>query len=159
LMALLIIFRQNHRLKLAHHAMVAQLRNVLRESGNEKNNATGNVVISPDFEKDLTHLMVVKKSYLDKNLSLNSLAGLLNTNQTYLSNYLNKRNNSTFNDYINEYRIKEACRLLFLPESQNFTIEALAGMSGFNSKSTFYSAFKKSTGMSPSDFRKTQKNS
>ena len=103
----------------------------------------------------LEELMLSKKPYLNKDLSLNQLAGLLNSNQTYVSLVLNQQHGLKFNDYVNEYRVKETCRLLKTGESATLSIEHLAERSGFNSLSTFYHAFHKFTGMSPARFAKT----
>jgi AraC-like DNA-binding protein len=62
----------------------------------------------------------------------------------------------TFHDLINTHRIEEAKKMILDPEL-NETIEGIAYLVGFNSKSTFHSAFKKFTGLTPSQFKETKK--
>ncbi|MEI7663571.1 MAG: AraC family transcriptional regulator, partial [Bacteroidota bacterium] len=102
----------------------------------------------------LEELMVMQKPYLDKNLSLHDLAGMLSTNKTYVSQVINQQYGLKFNDYINGYRVKEACRLLRFPENKTTSIEHISERSGFNSISTFYHSFHKFAGMSPARFIK-----
>jgi AraC-like DNA-binding protein len=61
--------------------------------------------------------------------------------------------NKTFYDLVNGYRVEEAKRLLLDPKSKNNKILAIAFDSGFNSKTTFNTVFKKFTGFTPSDFK------
>ncbi|GEM_PF-6245839 len=97
------------------------------------------------------------KGFLDPECSLTSMAKDFNTNTAYLSKYLNEVLNNSFNQLINEYRILD-----FIERVKNdkegrktFTIDHLASLSGFNSKSTFIRAFKKQTGIAPSVFLKS----
>lgn len=89
--------------------------------------------------------------FLDANLSLQKVAKLLQVSSVKLSQTLNEYCNTTFNDYINAYRITKAKEMLL--NQKSYTIEAIAMDCGFNSKSTFYTAFKKQTGVTPSQFR------
>lgn len=59
---------------------------------------------------------------------------------------------ANFNDFINAYRIEETISILTSSSLSKLTIEAIALKAGFNSKSTFYSAFKKQTGKTPKEF-------
>jgi len=104
---------------------------------------------------DLEALMIHQKPYLNKSITLAHLAKILNTNQTYLSQVIHQQYGLKFNDFINEFRVKEACRLLQSDNSCTISIEHLSERSGFNSKSTFYCAFRKVTGKSPATFEKT----
>ena len=63
--------------------------------------------------------------------------------------------NQNFFDFINGYRIKEAKRLLVDPKGELLTILAIAEEVGFNSKSSFNTAFKKITGMTPTEYKKS----
>ena len=56
-------------------------------------------------------------------------------------------------DYINEFRVDHSKKLIRDPEFKNYTVVSMGLESGFNSKSTFYSAFKKFTNMTPVEFR------
>lgn len=88
--------------------------------------------------------------YLNPRLRLSELAMLLGTNRTYLSQYFNQNCESTFYDFVNDYRIHHAKQLL---HSTDDTLETIAMNSGFNSLSTFRRAFVQREGMSPIEFR------
>ena len=88
--------------------------------------------------------------YLNPRLRLSELAMLLGTNRTYLSQYFNQNCESTFYDFVNDYRIHYAKLLL---HSTDDTLETIAMNSGFNSLSTFRRAFVQREGMSPIEFR------
>lgn len=88
--------------------------------------------------------------YLNPRLRLSELAMLLGTNRTYLSQYFNQNCESTFYDFVNDYRIHHAKLLL---HSTDDTLETIAMNSGFNSLSTFRRAFVQREGMSPIEFR------
>lgn len=88
--------------------------------------------------------------YLNPRLRLSELAMLLGTNRTYLSQYFNQNCESTFYDFVNDYRIHHAKLLL---HSTDDTLETIAMNSGFNSLSTFRRAFVQREGMCPIEFR------
>jgi AraC-like DNA-binding protein len=94
------------------------------------------------------------KKYLDPYLSLESLAKDLKISNGHLSFLINTYSEKHFTDYINEYRIIQVKELIIDDEYVNYTIESIGLESGFNSKSTFYSAFKKFTDLSPIQFKK-----
>ena len=98
-----------------------------------------------------------QRNFLDPLLSLEKSAEHLGVNKTYLSRILNQELNISFNDYINNLRVEEAKKILEQPEFENYTLSAIGLEAGFNSKSTFYTAFKKFTEMSPSDYRNQKK--
>jgi AraC-like DNA-binding protein len=94
-----------------------------------------------------------KKLFLNPKFTLRDCAKSIGTNEKYLSSYLNKFHKMNFNTFINKYRIEQAKKLLHSTDSDKYTIEAIAQMSGFNSKSSFNSVFKKHTGLTPSEFK------
>jgi len=99
----------------------------------------------------LTTLMATERAFLESDLSLQSLAGRVNLSPHHLSQILNEKLHKSFYDYINEQRVEHARQLL--KESQA-TIIGVAFNSGFNSKNSFYNAFRRHCGMSPSEFRR-----
>lgn len=94
-----------------------------------------------------------KELFLDPNITLEDTAKELGVPKHVLSQYLNKKLQKSFSTFINELRIKKAKELL--QTKTNFTIEGIGYESGFNSKSTFFTAFKKLTGQTPSEYQKT----
>lgn len=96
-----------------------------------------------------------KKFYLKNDCTLFSTAKAINTNTSYLSKVVNNLFGTTFNEYINELRIKYF--LLKIKEDtlyRKYTIKSIANEIGFKSKETFNKAFKKHTGILPSYYIK-----
>jgi len=92
------------------------------------------------------------KPYLNEKISLTEVSKLLKVSSQQLSQVINEKTNYNFNDFINYYRIEEAKSLLISDSYANLTIDAIAQKAGFNSKSAFYTAFKKQTKMTPKEF-------
>jgi len=93
------------------------------------------------------------KLYLDASLSLQKLAKHINTSPNYISQTLNETLGANFFDYINQYRINEAKHQLIHTKN---TVLDIAMNVGFNAKSSFYTAFKKETQQTPSQYRKSE---
>lgn len=93
--------------------------------------------------------------YLSPDLTLANVAEHTKISSNYLSQVINEKLNCTFLDFVNSYRVETAKKLLSEDANKNFTILSIAYDAGFNSKSTFYSAFKKHVGTTPSGYRKT----
>ena len=85
-------------------------------------------------------------------LTLPELAQRLNISPCHLSQIINESFHQHFSDFLNKYRIEESKSILQKNE-QRWNISEIALESGFNSKSTFNSAFKKHTGMTPKEFK------
>ncbi len=102
----------------------------------------------------LEDYMRQSKPYLDANLNLESLARAINIPKHYITLILNKKLEKNFHQFINRYRLKNAIKQLQKKEKTQATILDIAYASGFNSKSTFNTLFKKHTQMTPSQFRK-----
>lgn len=107
------------------------------------------------YLEKVINLMETEKLYLDKTLTLEKLARKLSILPPHLSQLINERLNQNFADFINSYRVEEFKKRLSDPQSDRYTIVAIAEASGFNSKSTFNAAFKKHTNLTPSEFKKT----
>lgn len=105
-----------------------------------------------EIEEKINILFETKKIYTNPDLTLSILAKELNVRPQLLSQFINDNLNKSFTQFINEYRIEEAKRLL--KEGTQFKIDAIGFESGFNSSSTFYSSFKKFTGTTPSNYQK-----
>lgn len=97
-----------------------------------------------------------EKPYLEADLTIEALARRLHISRHYLTQVLNERLGKNFYLYVNDYRIHEAKQRLLEPDNAHLTILSIAYESGFNSKSTFNTVFKKITDMTPSQFRKSQ---
>lgn len=114
--------------------------------------------VAKQILKKIEEEIVIKKAYIGSNINLNDVADMLQTNRSYISKLINSVYEKNFNDYINELRIKEACNIICNNTKPSFTIDHLYSEVGFASKSTFYSAFKKYTGVTPAIFFKMNNN-
>ena len=119
-----------------------------RRSGLDKE--TGRV-----FLDELTGHVDTNKPYLEGVLMLPQLAQQLGISANYLSQVINEQLQVNFYDFINGYRVEEAKDLMRNAGPKNTNILNIALDSGFNSKSAFYTAFKKATSMTPTQYRKT----
>ncbi len=107
------------------------------------------------FLDELTTHMKTNKPYLEGDLVLPELAQQLGISANYLSQVINEQLAVNFYDFVNDYRVKEAKGLMRNVDQKNTNILSIALDSGFNSKSAFYTAFKKATSMTPSQYRKS----
>lgn len=99
----------------------------------------------------LQSLMNSEQLFLQESLSLGNLAEALNMSTHHLSQVLNERLKTNFYDYINGLRIDYAKKLLI--DSPDKPVMDIAYASGYNSKSTFYKAFKRHLNSTPVDYR------
>jgi len=95
------------------------------------------------------------KPYLNPKLTLEDISQILEVSPQDLSQVINEKTGSNFNQYINRFRVEESKIMLASPKYLKLTIEAIAKSSGFNSKSQFYNSFKKSTGITPKQYVKS----
>lgn len=98
--------------------------------------------------------METEKPYLDFELTLQKLASQLDIPEKELSVLINHYLGKHFFDFINEYRIGEAKNILENPNNKELTILEVLYQVGFNSKSSFYTAFKKIANQTPTQYRK-----
>jgi AraC-like DNA-binding protein len=108
---------------------------------------------SEAYLKKLLSLMETEKLYLDPNLSLAALAQRLGCSKENLSQVINEKTDLNFKNFLNKYRVEEAKIRLADPKENQFVLLKIAYDAGFNSKSVFNAAFKKFTGISPSEYR------
>jgi len=106
--------------------------------------------------RDLNYIMKEEKPFLKHDCTIDNLAKKLDSNRQYLSQLINQHFGKNFNTYINEFRIKEARKILIDDKENKYSIEGVADMVGFQSRTSFISAFKKYTGVTPSFFKENQ---
>ncbi|PTX42984.1 AraC-like DNA-binding protein [Christiangramia gaetbulicola] len=99
--------------------------------------------------------LIDNQSYLDPALSLERLAEEMDLSSGYLSRIINSFSGHGFPDYINSLRIEQAKKLLRDDDFCMYTVVSIGLECGFNSRSTFYSAFKKFTYTTPTDYRES----
>jgi AraC-like DNA-binding protein len=104
----------------------------------------------------LEQAMREQQLYRKSDLSLDQLAHALNASKHHVSQVINAHTGRNFFDYINWLRIQDAQRLLRETDRQQMHIIEVAYTVGFNNKVSFNAAFKKVTGQTPSEFRKSE---
>lgn len=104
----------------------------------------------------LEKIMREEAIYRDNLLTKEKVADMLGTNRTYLSQIINQQTSLTFTQYINEYRINEAVKLISDPGNQ-IPLKAISSDVGFSSMTTFYKAFQNTVGMTPSQYKSKTK--
>ena len=104
------------------------------------------------WQQRLRQLLETEKVYLEADLSLPALAQRVGLSTHELSYVLNEGFGVNFFQFINAYRVAEAQRLLASPRHQHLSIVGIAFEAGFSSKTTFNTTFKKTTGLTPSQF-------
>jgi AraC-like DNA-binding protein len=105
-------------------------------------------------EKKFTEFQdIISKNYMNPNLNLNEVSLMLNISSNYLSQIISN-NNISFNDYVNSVRVENVKLKLNDENYSNYTITSIGLESGFNSNASFYRAFRKHTGISPTTFKK-----
>jgi AraC-like DNA-binding protein len=115
-------------------------------SGNE----TGSIPSNKLIEK-INRYVIDKEAFLNPELKIWDIVEYTGINRSYISQAINTEFLVSFNHYINKLRIDKACMLLKTDTKKS--IESIAFDSGFNSLSTFNRAFKKFTGLLPSQYR------
>lgn len=108
-----------------------------------------------EMQVRLEEIFITSKPYLDEELTLNKLAQMLPTTDKKLSALLNQYMQTTFYDIINRYRVEAVKEKLASKDFENYTLLGIAYESGFKSKTSFNRIFKKETGLSPSQYKKT----
>lgn len=105
------------------------------------------------YYQELQQLFEHSKIYRDNALSLDTVAARLKISSNYLSQIINRLRSCNFSDYTNSFRVNDVKKKMGDQAFSQYTIVSMALEAGFNSKSAFYQAFKKHTGMSPKQFK------
>lgn len=107
-----------------------------------------------DMVQKLKQYMEKERPYLDSQLSLESLASTLNLTRHDLSQVINDQFQTNFFGFVNSYRVAAFKGNLKNKKYEHYTLLGIALETGFNSKSSFNSIFKKAEGMTPSEYKK-----
>jgi AraC-like DNA-binding protein len=158
------MFRQNGELflseKKVHELKQQIIQNPYRQEHQEGEpvkywHSTLSKASSERIKKELDDLICHTQFWRDNDVTIERLAGLLDTNSKYLSQLLNQSYQQSFPHFMNELRVKDARQLLIDEEYAHYTIKAIGQIAGFQSHSVFVEAFKRDTGLTPSCFKKS----
>lgn len=94
--------------------------------------------------------METTKPYLNKDFGLVQLMEVLPMNRTYLSKFINTEYDCSFYQFVTNYRIKEAKRLM--REHPDMLLQDVADQSGFSSATVFGRIFRRETGVTPTEW-------
>lgn len=134
----------------------ATKRQVFEENKSEKYAKSG---LTDQMAEDTYHNLLVlineQSIYREQELSLSDLASELAIHPNYLSQIINEREEKSFFEFVNTFRLEEFKRRIAMKENHQYTLMSLAYDCGFNSKSSFNRYFKKHTGETPSQYFKT----
>lgn len=103
--------------------------------------------------KTIKNHIINNKLYLNPLLSMETITNELGISKSHFSKLVNTYSNYNFSDFVNALRVEQAKKFLSNDDFSAYTIVAIGLECGFNSKSTFYSAFKKFTSETPTTFR------
>lgn len=131
-----------------------QYENILTESPSEQPIKYTSSQLTDEQKMEIKELIInyfnSSKNYLQKDYSINELANDLKINRNYVSQVINENFNQNFSSFLNEYRIKEARKVMSESSNLKYTIESIAESVGYKSKTAFNNAFKKYVGVTPS---------
>lgn len=127
---------------------------------NEKKKKYKNTSLTPEetarYYQQLQDLIQKEAPFLKPTLSLRELAQMLQIHPNKLSELLNNKIGKNFSEFINYYRVERFKELAILPQNKHLSLLGIAYESGFNSKTSFNTFFKKETGMTPKAYLKQQ---
>ena len=110
--------------------------------------------LADELYQKIVDIVIVKKKYKDPNFSSKDLAKLLQTNTRYLSAVVNSRFGMNYSCLLNEYRVKDALRMMADKKNADKNIEEISANVGFANRQSFYAAFYRIVGETPNGYRK-----
>ena len=155
---LLSVFLQKKKLNSAYKTLFEknlEIMNLQERSSNKYKKSALTYAMQNKLLNRILTLMEDTATICDAKFSVDKLAELVQSNQTYVSQVINTIIKKNFRSFLNSYRIREAQRLFSEPDAAKYTIEAVALRTGFNSRNAFHDAFKEITGVSPSFYLKS----
>nr|WP_319512204.1 helix-turn-helix domain-containing protein [uncultured Draconibacterium sp.] len=128
------------------------------DSSVSANIVTGTTIPVNDNQLEkLVHFIETEQPFLNAQLSLRSLAEMLDLHPNKLSYLINEKTGMNFNEFINQFRLVHFKQLANDPKNAHLTILGMAYESGFNSKTVFNAYFKKAEGTTPGSWMKNGK--
>lgn len=119
----------------------------------EFRNTTPSTNSKNTYYEKLMHLIDKEKIHHDPNLSRDAVAQKLNISNGYLSQIIKENTAGNFSDFINHHRVTDVKKMIKSPKFDNYSLLSIGLECGFNSKTSFYTNFKKETGLTPKAFK------
>lgn len=150
----LLLFKKNQKL-LALEAQEKERKTLVKAETKKYKSSPMDDSAKEELLQQLYNIMQSCKEIFEEGFTLDQLAMLAEANPNYVSQVINEKKGCNFNAFVNEYRIKEACRRLSdKGQFGDFTIEAIGQSVGFKSRANFTATFKKFTGMTPTAYQR-----
>lgn len=157
----IVLIRQNKRLRRSYRTLYRkneEMMKVEREERNMRKKYERSSLNDTDKTKLMERIMDVMENSGDifsPDFSVERLAALTHSKYKYVSQIINEMKDCNFNTFLNEFRIKEACKRISDSDTYGrLTIEAISAEVGFKSRSTFVAQFKHITGLTPSEYQR-----
>jgi len=131
------------------------------ESPSQRVQGEESTIIKKDMEtyRKLCQYIREEKLFTNPKLNLRILSQFVNLNEKEVSRLINQHSEGNFYQFINQFRVEEFKALLHSEKARQLSVLGLAEEAGFNSKSTFYTAFKTLEGMTPKQYELSLKKS
>ncbi len=136
------------------YGIIQERKKIRRQTLNQVINTSDISQEENQHVKAFKNQIIKEKLFLDSSITLESIAAKIDISVSLLSRIINEELQSNFNDYVNKLRVEEVKRYLNNPSFSNYTITSIGLEAGFNSKTTFFTAFKKFTGTTPANYKK-----
>ena len=159
IMATVLIWRKNNKLKSTYHSLYEKYNLLLQtEKKRKEEKYAGSNLDDAKKEKLIERIKEVMndpQQICRDDFTSKELAQLVDSNTTYVSQVLNETYGLSFSTLLGNYRVKLVCsRLSEGSQYDNFTIEGIANSVGFKSRTAFINAFKREVGLTPSQYIK-----
>ena len=140
----------NSILKQQHSDTQAKPADAVRHTASQLNDTQQKQLL-----KAIIEVMENSQEIFSTTFSIDKMAELVGSNRNYVSQVINEQLGKNFSNFVNEYRIQEAClRLNDTANYGQFTMRAIGESVGFKSYTTFVSVFRKLTGLTPAQYQK-----
>ena len=139
--------------------LVKQNFELVEKTSMDRRKKSENKKVSKELIERIEHYLNQEKEFKNVELSLDKISRSLDTNRTYISENINAHYGYSFRVLLNKLRINEARKMLIDDKFSHYSIEGIATSVGYRNLSSFNSAFKKETGITPSYFRSNHRKS
>lgn len=156
LLRLRVTNHAEYRISKPNTEYAEKLDPLLTDNNEHANNLSAQKQVATEetwLKKRFEHLVVEQQLFLKQGIKIQDIALQLNTNRTYISNYVNSNYGMSFPDYINSLRIEYAKE--YMLKEPHTILSEIAKASGFPNASAFNNVFKKTTGITPKIWRAT----
>jgi AraC-like DNA-binding protein len=138
---------------IANHQRYIENGEFYRTVSEEKADRDQHHRIPEGLQTALEEWFETRRPYLQHDLKITDVASSLGTNRTYISQLIHDQYGTNFSGFVNDFRVKEAKRLFEEKATRNYTTKTIADAAGFNNYNSFTAAFRKTTGMTPGQYR------